>query len=290
MFFNTCNHHYLPIIANIIRQDVIKMIFLAGDGHPAPALSAVDIITTLYFKVMYVDPKNPNRPDRDRFILSKGHACPAYYAALARRGYFPVEWLPTLRRLGSPLQGHPDMKKTPGVDMTTGSLGHGIAIGAGMAAAAKLIGYKYRVFVLTGDGELNEGINWEAAQSASHLKLSNLIVIVDNNGWQSSGPIKLVSGLDNICSLFQAFGWKTLEIDGHDFSQIFEAIQIATDSKDRPTVIRAYTVKGKGVPFMEGDNSWHKRVPSPEEFKQAISYLESEKARLERLATSTQKP
>lgn len=266
----------LSYIANTLRQDVIRTVYQAADGHPAAALSAADIVAALYFHVMRLDPKHPDWPERDRFILSKGHACPVYYAALARRGFFPMDWLPTLRRLGSPLQGHPDMKKTPGVDMTTGSLGHGIALGAGMAAAARITGAKYFVYVLAGDGELNEGINWEAAQSAAHMQLANLIVIVDNNGWQSSGPVKDVSGLVDICAPFAAFGWHTEEIDGHDFGQILRAITRAKRQKNKPTLICAHTVKGKGVPFMENDNSWHKRVPTEAEYRAAIRYLEEQ--------------
>jgi len=259
--------------ARQLRRDVFSMIHHCGDGHPGAALSIADLITALYFKVLRVDPKNPEWPARDRFILSKGHACPVYYAALARRDFFPVEWLPTLRKLGSPLQGHPVMKKTPGVDMTTGSLGHGIPIGAGMAAAGRLAKLDYFTYVITGDGELNEGIVWEAAQSAAHMKLGRLIAFVDNNGWQSGGYIKDVSGLQNIAAPFAAFGWHTQEIDGHDFTQILDAIELAQAETERPSLIVAHTIKGKGIPFTENDNSWHKRVPTKAELASALDHL-----------------
>lgn len=259
--------------ARLIRRDLFSMIHHCGDGHPGAALSIADLLAALYFHILRVDPKNPEWPQRDRFILSKGHACPAYYAALAERGFFPTEWLPTLRRLGSPLQGHPVMKKTPGVDMTTGSLGHGIPIGAGMAAAGRLAGLDYFVYVIAGDGELNEGLVWEAAQSAAHMRLSRLIAFIDNNGWQSGGLVKDVSGMINIGPRFAAFGWHTQEIDGHDFDQILEAAEKAQADTERPSVIVAKTIKGKGIPFTENDNSWHKRVPTKEELEAALDYL-----------------
>jgi transketolase len=259
--------------ARQLRRDIFTMVHQSGDGHPGAALSIADLIAALYFHVMRLDPKQPEWPDRDRFILSKGHACPVYYAALARRGFFPLEWLPTLRRLGSPLQGHPVMRKTPGVDMTTGSLGHGIPIGAGMAAAGRVSGKDYYVYVITGDGELNEGIVWEAVQSAAHMKLGRLIAFVDNNGWQSGGYVKDVSGLVNIGASFASFGWHTQEIDGHDFDQILDAIDRAKAETERPSVIVARTVKGKGIPFTENDNSWHKRVPTKAELEAALQYL-----------------
>jgi transketolase len=259
--------------ARMLRRDIFTMIHKAGDGHPGAALSATDLIAALYFHVMRIDPNNPDWPGRDRFVLSKGHACPAHYAALARRGFFPVNWLPTLRKLGSPLQGHPDMKKTPGVDMTTGSLGHGIPIGAGMAAAGRLSKLDYFVYVITGDGELNEGIVWEAAQSAAHMRLGRLTVFVDNNGWQSCGLVKDVSGLTNIAGRFAAFGWHTQEIDGHDFEQILGAVEKAQAETEWPSLIVAHTIKGKGIPFAENDNSWHKRVPTKAELEAALAYL-----------------
>lgn len=259
--------------ARMLRRDVFSMIHHGGDGHPGAALSITDLITALYFHIMRVDPQNPEWPERDRFILSKGHGCPSYYAALARRGFFPLEWLPTLRRLGSPLQGHPVMKKTPGVDMTTGSLGHGLPIGAGMAAAGRLLKLDYFVYVIVGDGELNEGLVWEVAQSAVHMKLGRLIGFVDNNGWQSGGIIRDVSGFTNIAPAFAAFGWHTQEIDGHDFEQILYAVEKAQAETERPSIIVARTIKGKGIPFTENDNSWHKRVPNKAELEAALKFL-----------------
>jgi len=259
--------------ARRIRADVFSMVHHCGDGHPGAALSITDILSALYFHFMRVDPKDPEWAARDRFILSKGHGCPSYYSALARRGFFPVEWLPTLRRIGSPLQGHPVMRKTPGVDMTTGSLGHGIPIGAGMAAAGRLAGLDYCVYVITGDGELNEGLVWEGAQSAAHMKLGNLIAFVDNNGWQSGGYVKDVSGMVNIAKRFEAFGWHTQEIDGHSFDEILGSVEKAQAEKERPSMIVARTIKGKGVPFTENDNSWHKRVPNKEELAAALAHL-----------------
>jgi transketolase len=267
---NTLEH--LTAMSRILRKDVVRMVHLAGDGHPGPALSIADIVATLFFHTMRIDPEWPDWPQRDRFILSKGHACPVVYSALIQRNYFSGECFPTLRCLGSPLQGHPCMKKTPGIDMTTGSLGHGISIGSGMAAAARLSGEDYYVYVIMGDGELNEGIVWEAALAASHHRLSRMIVFVDYNGYQSGGRLEDVSGLGSIDAKFAAFGWHCQAIDGHDLSQILEATDRARKSK-RPSVIVAHTIKGKGVPFMEGDNSWHKRVPSAEELAEALRIL-----------------
>jgi transketolase len=261
--------------ARQLRRDIFSMVHHCGDGHPGAALSITDMIASLYFHILRVDPKNPEWPQRDRFILSKGHGCPAYYAALARRGFFPLEWLPTLRKLGSPLQGHPVMRKTPGVDMTTGSLGHGLPIGAGMAAAGRLAGLDYFVYVILGDGELNEGLVWEVAQSAPHMRLGRLIAFVDNNGWQSGGLVTDVSGLKDISQKFAAFGWHTQEIDGHDFTQILDAVEKAQAEKERPSLIVARTVKGKGIPFTENDNVWHKRVPTKEELEAALKHLEA---------------
>lgn len=263
----------LKNIARLLRRDVVRMIYQAGDGHPGPALSATDIIAALYFNVMRLDPANPGWPDRDRFILSKGHACPALYAALARRGYFSTEELPGLRSFPSMLQGHPDMNKTPGIDMTSGSLGNGIAIGLGMALAGRLKKMDYRTFVITGDGELEEGIVWEAAMVAKHYDLGKFCVFVDNNGMQSGGAVDRLSGLYPILPKWESFGWHCQEIDGHDFEQILPAIEKAHQETGRPSVILAHTIKGQGVPFMIGDNSWHKRVPTAEEFKKAMIAL-----------------
>jgi transketolase len=274
---NQLSERDLARTGNLLRRDVLTMVHLAGDGHPGPALSAADIVAVLYFRVLRVDPADPGWPLRDRFVLSKGHACPVVYAALARRGYFPPEVLPTLRSLGSILQGHPVMGKTPGIDMTTGSLGHGLAVGTGMALAARMLKRDYPVFVVTGDGELNEGIVWEAAQSASNQKLGRLIAFVDYNGYQSGGRVEEVSGMREIAARFAAFGWHAQEIDGHDVTAILSAVKAAKDDP-RPSVIVARTVKGKGVPFMEGDNSWHKRVPTKEELARAVECLEAANA------------
>ena len=263
--------------ARLLRRDVLTAVHLAGDGHPGPALSIADLVAALYFHVLRVDPARPDWPDRDRFLISKGHSCPVVYSALARRGFFSPDLLPTLRKLGSILQGHPEMKHTPGIDMTTGSLGHGIPIGAGMAAAGRLQGQDYRVYVIAGDGELNEGICWEAAMAAAHLRLDHLTVFVDHNGLQSGGTLDEVSGMNRIAEKFEAFGWHTQEIDGHDFEQILAAEARAREETERPSVIVAKTVKGKGVPFMEGDNSWHKRVPTAGELSSALAALGGEK-------------
>ena len=262
----------LQKIANQLRLDVVKMVHDAKDGHPGPALSAVDMITTLYFRELNIDPSNPKWADRDRFILSKGHACPALYAALARKGYFSVEEFQGLRGLGCLLQGHPCMKKTPGVDMTSGSLGNGLSIGVGMAIAAKYRKKAYNTFVILGDGEIQEGIVWEAAMCAKRYQLNNLIVFVDHNGWQSGGQVEDISGLLPILPKWEAFGWHCQAIDGHDFTQIITAIDAAKKTPG-PSVIIAKTIKGKGLPYMENDNSWHKRVPTDEELAVAVEVL-----------------
>lgn len=261
-------------IADKLRLDVVRMVYLAGDGHPGPALSIADIVATLYYKVMNIDPKNPDWPERDRLILSKGHACPIIYAALARKGYFSTKILPSLRKLGSILQGHPDMIKTPGIDMTSGSLGNGISIASGMVAASRVTGYDYNVYVITGDGELQEGVVWEAAMSAAHFNLGKLIVFVDNNGFQSGGAIKDInSTIIPVLEKWRAFGWHCQEIDGHNINQILAAIEKAKAETKQPSVIVAKTIKGKGLPFMENDNSWHKRTPTEDEFNTAIKIL-----------------
>lgn len=259
--------------ARRMRRDVVTMIHLAGDGHPGPALSVVDLVAALYFKVLRVNPADPHWAGRDRFILSKGHACPAQYAALARRGFFTPDLLPSLRSLGSILQGHPDMKKTPGIDSTSGSLGNGVSIGLGMALAARVNSQDYLTYVIAGDGEIQEGIIWEAAMAAAHYRAGNLVVFVDSNGYQSGGAIGSVSGLHPILPKWEAFGWHCQEIDGHDLQAILTAIQRAQQEEDRPSCIVANTVKGKGIPFMEGDNSWHKRVPTKAELDEALASL-----------------
>jgi len=259
--------------ARLLRQDIVRMIHLAGDGHPGPSLSVADIVVALYFEVMHIDPSNPRWPERDRFILSKGHACPALYAALARLGYFSLDELPGLRSLESMLQGHPDMNKTPGIDSTSGSLGNGISVGLGMALAGRLKGQDYYTYVVTGDGELEEGVVWEAMMAAKHYNVGRLVVFIDNNEMQSGGPVDKVSGLYPILPKVEAFGWHCQEINGHDFVEILGALERAKAETEHPSVILAHTVKGQGVPFMIGDNSWHKRVPTEEELKEAMIAL-----------------
>jgi transketolase len=261
--------------ARQLRRDVLTMIHLAGDGHPGPALSAADLVAALYFNLLRLDPARPDWPDRDRFILSKGHACPVVYAALARRGFFSLDLLPTLRHLGSILQGHPDMKKTPGIDSTSGSLGNGVSIGLGMALAGRVTGREYFTYVITGDGETEEGIVWEAAMAAAHYRVGRLIVFVDNNCLQSGGETCAITGLDPILPKWAAFGWHCQEIDGHDLGQILSAVAAAQAEAGRPSLILAHTTKGKGVPFIERDNSWHKRVPTTEELAAALWALEN---------------
>jgi len=262
--------------ARQIRRDIITMIYQAGDGHPGPSLSCADLVTALYFAVMNVEPADPHWPRRDRLILSKGHACPAVYAALARKGYFDAAELPRLRSLGSILQGHPDMLKTPGIDFSSGSLGNGISAGLGMALAARISGLDYHTYVICGDGELQEGIVWEAAMAAKRYQVGNLTVLVDYNGVQSGGRIEEISGLEPLVPKWEAFGWHCQEIDGHDFTEILTAIEEAKAVPDRPSVIAARTVKGKGVSFIENNNAWHKRVPTREEWEQAMKELGAE--------------
>lgn len=259
--------------ARQIRRDVVTMVHLAGDGHPGPALSIADLVAALYFKVLRVKPADPLWEGRDRFVLSKGHACPTLYAALARRGFFSPDVLPSLRSLGSILQGHPVMRKTPGVDSTSGSLGNGISIGLGMTLAARVTGQDYFTYVIAGDGEIQEGIVWEAAMAAAHYKAGRLIVFVDHNGQQSGGPVREVSGLYPVLPKWEAFGWHGQEIDGHDPRAILTAVERAQAETDRPSCIVARTVKGKGIPFMEADNSWHKRVPTKDELEAALAAL-----------------
>ena len=249
------------------------MIHLSGDGHPAPSLSVVDIIAALYFKIMQVDPKNPQWEDRDRLILSKGHACPALYAALALKGYFSKELYSSLRNINSKLQGHPDIKKTPGIDSTAGSLGNGISVGLGMALAGTLMKKSYFTYVIAGDGELNEGVMWEAIIAAKHHKTGRLIVFVDNNEYQSGGKVVNISGIMPVLPKIESFGWHCQEIDGHNMVAILEAIKSAQDVTDSPSAIIAHTVKGKGVPFMEGNNAWHKGAPNKEQYNEAMKAL-----------------
>ncbi len=263
----------LENIARQLRKDVMTMVYECGDGHPGPAFSIAEIIAALYFNIMKIDPANTNWAQRDRLILSKGHACPVLYAALARKGYFSKEKLCALRECCSILQGHPDMKKTPGIDMTSGSLGNGLSIGIGMALAGKYFENDYYVYVIMGDGELEEGVVWEGMMSAVKYNLGKLIVFVDNNGFQSGDEVQKISGLLPILSKFEAFRWHCQEIDGHNINQIINAVVEAKKEKHMPSLILAHTVKGKGVYFMENDNSWHKRVPSEEQYKEAMKVL-----------------
>lgn len=268
------NTEQLKQLADKLRLDAVEMIYRGKDGHPGPALSIADIITVLYFDEMKIRPKEPGWEDRDRFILSKGHACTVYYAALSERGYFgeKVEDF-QLRGLGSKFQGHPVMNKTKGVDMTSGSLGNGIAIGAGMAIAGKHEEKTYHVFVITGDGELQEGVCWEGVNAAAAHHLDNLIVFADHNGWQSGGTVEETIGSNNLKERFEAFGWHAQEIDGHDIEAIKGAIAEAKSTKGRPSVIICDCMKGKGLPYMENDNAWHKGVPSEEQYKEAVRIL-----------------
>lgn len=262
----------LKKIADMLRLDVVKMVHDAGDGHPGPALSAMDIIATLYFKEMNIDSKKPQWEDRDRFILSKGHACTGMYAALARNDFFSTDEYQGLRKMGCMLQGHPDMKKTPGVDMTSGSLGNGLSIATGMAIAAKYLKKSFYTYVMLGDGEIQEGIVWEAAMCAKKYQLNNLVAFIDENGWQSGDSIEEISGLLPILPKWEAFGWHCQVIDGHDIDQIIEAIANAKKTEG-PSVIIAKTIKGKGLSYMENDNSWHKRVPDDEQLRIAVEVL-----------------
>ncbi len=246
----------------------------AKSGHPGGSLSAADILAALYFRVLRVDPSRPGWPERDRFVLSKGHAAPALYAALAERGYFPVEELKTLRRIHSRLQGHPDMRKTPGVEASTGSLGQGLSMAGGMALAGRLDGCDWRVYALLGDGECEEGQVWEAAMAAAHYRLDNLTAFLDNNGLQIDGPIEQVMSPNPLNDKWRAFGWHVIEIDGHDFGQILGAVDEAKKTKGRPTMIVARTIKGKGCSFMENEAEWHGKAPSPEQAEQALRDLE----------------
>ncbi len=261
-------------IANEVRKGILTGTFHAKAGHPGGSLSAADIFTYLFFAEMNVDPANPNNPDRDRFVLSKGHTAPGYYTALALKGFFPVEDIKTLRKVGSYLQGHPDMKGIPGVDMSSGSLGQGISAAVGMAISAKISGQDYRVYTLLGDGEIQEGQVWEAAMLAGHRHLDNLVVIVDNNGLQIDGDIAEVNSPYPIDKKFEAFNFHVINVDGHDFDQLEEAFNEARTVKGMPTAIIAKTIKGKNVSFMENKASWHGVAPNAEQYAQAMQELD----------------
>ena len=260
-------------IARKLRRHVITMISTAGSGHPGGSLSAADIVTALYFRVMRHDPANPHWPDRDRFILSKGHAAPILYAALAECGYFPLEWLTTLRKTGTCLQGHTDSSLTPGVDMSAGSLGQGLSVGIGMALAARLDKRVYRTYVLLGDGECQEGQVWEAAMFAPNYKLDNLTAIVDYNGLQLDGLTRQIMDLEPFVEKWRSFKWEVLQVDGHDMKQVVDALQKAGQVKGKPVVIVARTVKGKGVSFMENNVDYHGKAPGKSETEIALREL-----------------
>ncbi len=264
----------LKTIATNVRKDVVTAVHAAASGHPGGSLSVADVLTLLYFEVMNIDPKDPKNPDRDRFVLSKGHCSPALYGVLAERGFFPKEDLITFRKTGSYLQGHPDMKGVPGVDMSTGSLGQGICAANGMALAGKIDNKPYRVYTILGDGELEEGQVWEAAMYAAHYKLDNLTVFVDFNGLQIDGNISDVLSPLPIDKKFEAFGFNVILCDAHDFEAMLSAINDAKNTKGKPTVIILKSVKGKGVSFMENNAAWHGSAPNDEQFTQAIKELD----------------
>ena len=267
------DHKGLNEIASVIRKEIVTMIHKAKSGHPGGSLSAVEILTALYFDEMNINPANPKMEDRDRFVLSKGHASPALYATLAERGYFEKSELEGFRKYKSMLQGHPDMNKVPGVEMSTGSLGQGFSVACGMAMASKLDDALWNVYVLLGDGEIQEGIVWEAAMSAAHYKLDNLIAILDYNGLQIDGETSKVMNINPVENKFKAFGWNVITIDGHDYDQIFAALDIAKSTVEKPTMIIAKTIKGKGFSFMENEAKWHGSAPNDLELRQALSDL-----------------
>jgi transketolase len=261
--------------ATMIRKHAIDEVFFAGSGHPGGSLSAADIFTVLYFKELRIDPKKPKDPDRDRFVLSKGHCSPGLYATLAERGFFPKEELPKFRSAESYLEGHPNMTYVPGVDMSTGSLGQGISAACGMALSGKLYKKDYRVYALMGDGEIEEGECWEAFMFAAHYELDNLVAFLDHNGFQIDGPICDVLSPEPVADKFRSFGWHVIGIDGHDYEAIIAALDEAKTVKGKPTMIVAKTVKGKGVSFMENECAWHGTAPNAEQREQAQKDLDA---------------
>lgn len=265
----------LAKVACNVRMGIIEGTFNAKSGHPGGSLSIAEIITYLYFKEMNIDPQKPDMPERDRFVLSKGHAAPALYSVMAQKGYFPVEELKTLRKVNSRLQGHPSMKCLPGIDISSGSLGQGISAACGMALGAKLKGADFRVYSILGDGEIEEGQVWEAAMYASAKKLDNLVAFVDNNNLQIDGTVEEVNSPYPIPEKFAAFGWNVIEIDGHSFEDIENALNAARDCKGKPTAIIAKTVKGKGVSFMENQVNWHGSAPNAEQYETAMNELKA---------------
>ncbi|MDH2314157.1 transketolase [Fusobacterium nucleatum] len=264
---------FLKEKAKEIRKSIVSMITEAKSGHPGGSLSATDILTALYFSEMNVDPANPKMEGRDRFVLSKGHAAPAIYATLAEKGYFSKDELMTLRKFGSRLQGHPDMKKLPGIEISTGSLGQGLSVANGMALNAKMFNENYRTYVILGDGEVQEGQIWEAAMTAAHYKLNNLCAFLDNNNLQIDGNVSEIMGVEPLDKKWEAFGWNVIKIDGHDFEQILSALDKARECKDKPTMVIAKTIKGKGVSFMENVCGFHGVAPTLEELERALAEL-----------------
>ncbi len=271
----------LAIIANRVRKNALTAVFNAQSGHPGGSLSIADVLTLLYFEVMNVDPKDPKNENRDRFVLSKGHTAPALYGTLAERGFFPVEDVAGFRHVDSYLQGHPDMNKVPGVDMSTGSLGQGVCVAGGMALAAKLDNKDYRVYSILGDGELEEGQVWEQAMFAPHYKLDNFTIFVDNNGLQIDGNIADVMNPNPIDAKFEAFGWNVIHADAHDFNALYDAVEAAKQCKGKPTAVIMKSVKGKNVSFMENQAAWHGTAPNKEQYDQAIAELDAKIAELE---------
>lgn len=263
----------LELISKEIRKDIIEMIYHAKSGHPGGSLSIADIVTVLYFDEMNIDVNDPKMENRDRLVLSKGHAVPALYAALMEKGFIDKSLITELRKFGSPLQGHPDMKKISSIEMSTGSLGQGISAANGMALSSKMFNIPYRVYTIMGDGELQEGECYEAFMAAAHYKLDNLVVFIDNNGLQIDGEVKKVMDLKSIKDKFEAFGWHVIEINGHDYTEIKAALKIAKETKEKPTAIICKTIKGKGVSFMENQYGWHGKAPNKEEFEKAMEEL-----------------
>ena len=271
----------LAIIANRVRKHALTGVYNAQSGHPGGSLSVADVLTLLYFEVMNIDPKNPKMEDRDRLVLSKGHTAPALYGVLAERGFFPVENVYTLRKIDSIMQGHPDMKNIPGVDMSTGSLGQGVSAAGGMALSAKLDGKDFRVYAILGDGELEEGQVWEQAMFASHYHLDNMTIFVDFNGLQIDGDVTEVMNPTPIDKKFEAFGWNVIVCSAHNFDELYDAIEKAKACKGKPTAIIMKSIKGKNVSFMENRAEWHGSAPNEEQFNQAIAELDAKIAELE---------
>ena len=263
----------LKALARDMRVDIIRMIEAAGNGHPGGSLSVIDILTVLYWKFLKHDPKNPSWDERDRFILSKGHACPALYAVMSKRGYFPHDELLTLRKLGSPLQGHPDRMRLPGIEFSTGSLGQGLSVGVGMAVAAKMDKKNWKTYAVLGDGEMQEGQNWEAFMSAPKWKLDNLVMILDHNNGQIDGPVDQVMNIEPVTDKLKSFGWDVQLIDGHDLAAIEKALANAQKGEGKPHAIVAKTIKGKGVSFMENNIAWHGNAPKKEDADKAVKEI-----------------